>query len=79
MSAERVTVSLPGELVARARAAVASGESASVSAYVAESMRARAERAEALGRLEAVLGGRPPVEELNAVRSRWGLPALPSS
>lgn len=74
---ERVTVSLPAELVARARAAVRAGEAASVSAYVAEAMRARAEKAEALGRLEAVLGGRPPVDELNAVRARWGLPSLP--
>ena len=79
MSAQRVTVSLPAELVARARAAVTNGEAASVSAYVAESMRARVEKAEALGRLEFVLGGRPPVEELNAVRTRWGLPALPAS
>jgi antitoxin ParD1/3/4 len=73
MSTERVTVSLPAELVARARAAVATGEAASVSAYVADAMRARARKAEALGRLEAVLGGRPPQNELNAVRARWGL------
>jgi antitoxin ParD1/3/4 len=79
MSAERVTVSLPAELVARARAAVTSGEAASVSAYVAEAMRARAEKADALGRLEAALGGRPPLEDLNAVRARWGLPSLPAT
>jgi antitoxin ParD1/3/4 len=79
MSAERITVSLPAELVARARAAVEGGEAASVSAYVAEAMRARAEKAEALARLAGVLGGRPPVETLNAVRTRWGLPSLPTS
>ncbi|MFC5063304.1 hypothetical protein [Actinomycetospora atypica] len=78
MSAERITVSLPAELVARARAAVDGGEAPSVSAYVAEAMRAKAERSEALGRLAAVLGGRPPVAELNAVRARWGLPGLPT-
>lgn len=79
MSAERLTVSLPPDLVARARAAVAQGESASVSAYVAEAMRARAEKAEALARLEDVLGGPPAVGDLNAVRANWGLPALPST
>jgi Arc/MetJ-type ribon-helix-helix transcriptional regulator len=79
MSAERVTVSLPSELVARARAAVSSGEAPSVSAYVAEAIRSRAEKTEALRRLEATLGGRPPLEELNAVRARWGLPPLPAA
>ncbi len=78
MSAERITVSLPADLVARARQAVDGGEAPSVSAYVAEAMRTRVERSEALGRLTAVLGGRPPVEELNAVRARWGLPDLPT-
>lgn len=79
MSAERITVSLPPELVARARAAVEAGETSSVSAYVAEAMRSRADRADALHRLSDVLGGPPPVAELSAVRARWGLPAPPTS
>ena len=78
MSTERVTVSLPSELVVRARASVASGEAASVSAYVAEALRSRQEKAEALAALERTLGGPPPLEVRNAVRTRWGLPALPT-
>jgi Arc/MetJ-type ribon-helix-helix transcriptional regulator len=40
----KITVSLPDELVADARAAVEAGQAASVSAYVATAMRAHAER-----------------------------------
>lgn len=79
MSAQRVTVSLPSEIVERARVAVASGAAASVSAYVADAMRAKQEKAAALAALTNVLGGRPPVDELNTVRRRWGLPQLPGA
>lgn len=57
MSAERVTVSLPPELVAQARRAVAEGSAESVSAYIAEALRARQDKARALAELEQVLGG----------------------
>ena len=40
----KIAVSLPDELVEQARAAVASGRAASVSAYVAEAMREKAKR-----------------------------------
>lgn len=40
----KIAVSLPDELVAEARRAVAAGRSASVSAYVAESLRERTGR-----------------------------------
>lgn len=78
MSAERITVSLPPELVARARDAVSAGAAESVSSYVAEALRARQDRARALDDLAAVTGGRPPVAALNEVRARLGLPALPT-
>lgn len=77
MSAERVTVSLPPEVLARARDAVAAGEAESVSAYVAQALAARQSKAKALSQLGEVLGGRPPVEALNEVRAQLGLPRLP--
>ncbi len=40
----RITVSLPDELVAAATAAVAAGRAASVSAYVANALREKADR-----------------------------------
>jgi antitoxin ParD1/3/4 len=79
MSTERVTVSLPPELVAQARGAVAAGDADSVSSYVAEALRARQDKAEALARLGAVTGGRPPVDALNEVRTQLGLPLLPTA
>ena len=79
MSAERVTVSLPSEVLARARDAVAAGEADSVSAYVAQALTARQSKAQALATLDEVLGGRPPVEALNEVRVQLGLPLLPKA
>ena len=79
MSAERVTVSLPSEVLARAREAVAAGEAESVSAYVAQALTARQSKAQALAGLEEVLGGRPPVAALNEVRAQLGLPRLPTA
>ena len=79
MTTERVTVSLPPEVLALARSAVAAGASDSVSAYVAEAMVARQSKTEALSRLEDVLGRRPGVEALNEVRGRLGLPLLPTA
>lgn len=74
MGSERITVTLPPELVANARTAVRSGAAASLSAFVADALRRQIERNEALAELERVLGGRPPREALEAVRRDLGLP-----
>jgi antitoxin ParD1/3/4 len=74
MTAERVTVSLDPELLADARSAVAAGAAESLSAYVADALRIKLDRARALAELERVLpGGRPPQEELDRVRRDLGL------
>lgn len=74
MTAERVTVSLDPELLGDARSAVAAGEAESLSAYVADALRLKRDRARALAELERVLpGGRPPQEELDRVRRDLGL------
>lgn len=73
MTAERVTVSLPPELLGAARGAVAAGAAASLSAFVADALRAQLSRARALQELERVLGGRPPADVLAAVRRDLGL------
>lgn len=60
----KIAVSLPEELVAAARRAVAAGRAATVSAYVAEAL-ARAEREHSLAELLADLDrelGEPSVE-----------------
>lgn len=74
MTAERVTVSLPGTLLQDAREAVDAGQAPNLSAFVADALQARLTRARGLSELEQVLGGRPPREELNAVRRTLGLP-----
>lgn len=79
MSAERVTVSLPSEVVAQAREAVAAGEAESVSAYVAQALTARQSKAQALAKLNQVLGGRPSLAALNEVRAQLRLPLLPTA
>jgi antitoxin ParD1/3/4 len=74
MTAERVTVSLPPELLSDARGAVAAGEAESLSAFVADALRTKLARDRALAELERVLpGGRPPHEELDRVRRDLGL------
>lgn len=70
MSAERVTVSLTSEVLARVRGAVAAGEAESVSAHVAQALVARRSKAEALSRLDEVLGGRPPFAVCSRRRGR---------
>ena len=79
MHSERVTVSLPSDVLAGARRAVAEGAAPSVSAYVADALRVRQTKAEALSALEQALGGRPSDEDLDTVRHRWGLPARSSA
>jgi Arc/MetJ-type ribon-helix-helix transcriptional regulator len=44
MATEKVTVTIPAEVLEQARAAVAAGLAASVSAYVTEAVRERASR-----------------------------------
>ena len=73
MTAERVTVSLPPELLGDARAAVAGGAAESLSAFVASALRTQLSRAHALAELERVLGGRPPQHVLDVVRRDLGL------
>ncbi|WP_132423629.1 hypothetical protein [Pseudonocardia endophytica] len=68
MRSERVTVTLPAELVAEARDAVARGSSASLSAYVAEAVQARQDRDASLATLASLYGGPPPADELDAAR-----------
>lgn len=73
MTAERVTVSLPPELLAAARGAVAAGAAESVSAFVADALRTHLTRSRGLAELERVLGGRPPQDVLDIVRRDLGL------
>jgi antitoxin ParD1/3/4 len=74
MTADRVTVSLDPELLADARAAVAAGEAESLSAYVADALRLKRDRARGLAELERILpGGRPPQEVLEQVRRDLGI------
>jgi antitoxin ParD1/3/4 len=67
---ERVTVSLPDELLVEARRAVETGQAPSVSAYVADAVSAKQQRQQALDELARVFGGPPPPEVLAAVRRR---------
>jgi len=73
MTAERVTVSLPPELLGDARGAVAAGVAENLSALVADALRRQLSRSRALAELERVLGGRPPDAALEAVRRNLGL------
>ncbi|MGH3823615.1 MAG: hypothetical protein ACRDRA_12425 [Pseudonocardiaceae bacterium] len=61
---ERVTVSLPAELVAEARQAVKTGAATSVSSYIADAVSAKAARERA-----RVFGGPPPAEALDWARN----------
>jgi antitoxin ParD1/3/4 len=78
MTSERITVSLPPEILAGARGAVDAGAADNLSAFVADALRDRLSRTHALAELARVLGGPPPLEARVAVRRAWGLPALPT-
>lgn len=73
MTAERVTVSLPPDLLGDARDAVAAGAAESLSAFVAQALRTQLSRARSLAELERVLGGRPPNDVLETVRRDLGI------
>jgi antitoxin ParD1/3/4 len=75
MTAERITVSLPPDVLAGAKSAVQAGAADNLSAFVADALRERLSRAQALTELARVLGGSPPLEARAAVRRAWGLPA----
>jgi antitoxin ParD1/3/4 len=68
MRTERITVSLPAELVAEARSAVRRGTARSVSAYVVEALLARQQRERSLATLADLYGGPPPPEQLAQAR-----------
>ncbi|MBV9313979.1 MAG: hypothetical protein JO100_09605 [Pseudonocardia sp.] len=75
MTAERITVSLPPDVLAGARSAVQAGAAANLSVFVTDAIRERLSRAQALAELTRVLGGPPPLAARAAVRQAWGLPA----
>jgi Arc/MetJ-type ribon-helix-helix transcriptional regulator len=77
MAAERVTVSLPAEVLAGARGAVDAGAADSLSAFVAEAVRHHLKRARALAELARVLGGPPPLHVREQVRRDLGLGPVP--
>ncbi|HXV92395.1 MAG TPA: hypothetical protein VD813_03780 [Pseudonocardia sp.] len=68
MRTERVTVSLPADLLAEAREAVRRGVAPSISAYVAEAVAARQRRDRSLTTLANLYGGPPPPDALAAAR-----------
>ena len=68
MRSERVTVSLPADVLAEARDAVRRGSAPSLSAYVAEALVARQRRERSLATLADLYGGPPPADELAAAR-----------
>ncbi|MGQ0774790.1 MAG: hypothetical protein ACT4NY_10295 [Pseudonocardiales bacterium] len=78
VSAERITVTLPPDVLAGARGAVSAGAAESLSALVVDALRDRLSRTHALSELARVLGGPPPLEARAAVRRNWGLPAPPA-
>jgi antitoxin ParD1/3/4 len=69
MRTERVTITLPSELLDEARAAVSHGVAASISAYVAEAVAARQLRERSLATLASLYGGPPPTAELDEARA----------
>jgi antitoxin ParD1/3/4 len=68
MRTERITVSLPADLVAEARRAVRRGTARSVSAYVAEALATRQQRDRSLAALADLYGGPPPADQLAQAR-----------
>jgi Arc/MetJ-type ribon-helix-helix transcriptional regulator len=68
MRSERVTVSLPADLLSEARNAVRRGAAASISAYIAEAVAARQLRERSLATLADLYGGPPPPDELAEAR-----------
>jgi Arc/MetJ-type ribon-helix-helix transcriptional regulator len=72
----KIAVSLPDDLVAEAKAAVAAGRSASVSAYIAEAMRGVSRRETLREVLDDIFDeiGHPTPERRAWAREQLGLP-----
>jgi Arc/MetJ-type ribon-helix-helix transcriptional regulator len=68
MRTERVTVSLPAELIAEARNAVRRGAARSISTYIADAVSARQLQERSLAALADLYGGPPPADELALAR-----------
>jgi antitoxin ParD1/3/4 len=68
MQTERVTVSLPADLLASAQESVDRGTCASLDHYIAEAMSARQLRERSLAVLADLYGGPPPPDELEQAR-----------
>jgi len=68
MRSERVTVSLPADILDEIRVAVRHGHAGSVSAYIAEAVAARQLRERSLATLADLYGGPPPDQELAEAR-----------
>jgi antitoxin ParD1/3/4 len=78
MRTERVTVSLPAELLAEVRRAVGRGAAASVSAYVVDAVSARQLRERSLAALAELYGGPLPPELLAQARRALRLRHCPT-
>jgi antitoxin ParD1/3/4 len=61
MATEKVTVTIPAEVLEQARAAVAAGQAASVSAYVTEAVRERASRERDVAEMQQRWGPLPDI------------------
>ncbi|MBF6136380.1 hypothetical protein IU501_25670 [Nocardia otitidiscaviarum] len=72
----KITVTMPEEIATTLDDWRRSGRIESVSAFVAESVKARVDRAQSLARIEEVFGGRPPLDLINKARAVQGLPPL---
>lgn len=75
---QRITVTVPDDLLAHARAEVGAGRASSVSAWVASAMRTRAEAMAALDRdldEHLLARGTPTAEEITALAVLTGLDA----
>ena len=68
MQTERVTVSLPADLLDAAREAVSRGACRSLDDYITEAMAARQLRQRSLAVLADLYGGPPPPDELAQAR-----------
>lgn len=72
----KITVTMPEEVAATLDEWRSKGRIESVSAFVAESVKVRVDRAQSLARIEQVFGGRPPLDLINKARAVQGLPPL---
>lgn len=75
----KITVTMPEEIATTLDLWRRSGRIESVSAFVAESVKARVDRTESLARIEEIFGGRPPLDLINKARAVQGLPPLSES